>query len=30
VRELGRAADDDVADDMEEMLEADLEGKLED
>ena len=30
VRELGRAADEDVADDMEEMLEADLEGKLDD
>lgn len=30
MRELGRATDDDMADDMEEMFEADMEGKLED
>ena len=30
VRELGKATDDDVSDEMEEMFEADMEGKLED
>ena len=30
MREMGHAMDDDVADDMEEMFEADMEGKLED
>ncbi len=30
VKELGRATDDDVSADMEEMFEADMEGKLED
>lgn len=30
MREMGKAMDDDVADDMEEMFEADMEGKLDD
>lgn len=30
MREMGHAMDDDAADDMEEMFEADMEGKLED
>jgi hypothetical protein len=30
LRELGKASDDDMSDDMEEMFEADMEGRLED
>lgn len=30
LRELGKASDDDLADDMEELFEADMEGKIED